>query len=183
VKTCKLCSAEADRPPSLVCRICYNTTKKAKYWEDRGGLVRQFNYTDLGNSTRVCCKCKEVKSLESGFHNYRKDGKVYKSYVCKPCNSLYNLKRIPGYIKRKALAGGWAPPRMSDDDLRAFVKNHNGICDFPRCPRESTHTDHCHESGQVRGRLCNTHNMGLGLFHDNTDELQDAIEYLSKWGK
>lgn len=40
------------------------------------------------------------------------------------------------------------------------------------------HPDHDHSSGFFRGVLCNNCNSGLGMFHDNPDLLQKAIDYL-----
>lgn len=38
--------------------------------------------------------------------------------------------------------------------------------------------DHCHETGQWRGRLCQRCNTALGLFNDDIEILKRAIEYL-----
>jgi hypothetical protein len=43
------------------------------------------------------------------------------------------------------------------------------------------HTDHCHETGVVRGILCGLCNKALGLLKDNTSTLSNAISYLNKF--
>ncbi len=39
--------------------------------------------------------------------------------------------------------------------------------------------DHNHITGEIRGLLCHNCNGGLGLFMDNVESLQNAINYLS----
>ena len=40
--------------------------------------------------------------------------------------------------------------------------------------------DHSHKTGKNRDVLCREHNRGISSFHDNTEELQDAITYLKR---
>lgn len=40
--------------------------------------------------------------------------------------------------------------------------------------------DHCHQSGKVRGLLCADCNRALGMFKDNIDSLEAAINYLKE---
>lgn len=46
--------------------------------------------------------------------------------------------------------------------------------------RERGHIDHCHNTGKVRGVLCDLCNKGLGHFKDNQQFLENAIMYLRK---
>jgi hypothetical protein len=41
------------------------------------------------------------------------------------------------------------------------------------------HIDHCHKTNAIRGILCGTCNVGLGMFKDDTVRLVNAIQYLT----
>lgn len=53
------------------------------------------------------------------------------------------------------------------------------ICCFSH---NKLHVDHNHETGKVRGMLCQKCNFGLGFFEDNIPYLERAIIYLEKNG-
>ena len=59
----------------------------------------------------------------------------------------------------------------------------NGVCAI--CAggpgsRKRFSVDHCHDSNEVRGLLCNSCNVALGLFKDDYERLLSAAEYLHK---
>jgi ribosomal protein L35 len=60
--------------------------------------------------------------------------------------------------------------------MRLRQKNRCAICDQKFIDTPST--DHNHETGAVRGLLCNLCNWGLGHFRDNPKFLASAINYL-----
>ena len=61
------------------------------------------------------------------------------------------------------------------DRLIAGQDSNCGICGNKV---EGLFVDHCHDTGYVRGMLCNTCNLGLGAFKDDLDLLASAASYL-----
>jgi len=43
--------------------------------------------------------------------------------------------------------------------------------------------DHDHKTGKVRGLLCKNCNKGIGLFYENINILEGAINYIKKYNK
>jgi hypothetical protein len=71
-------------------------------------------------------------------------------------------------------------------DYDDMFKAQDGKCAI--CGTSKPHTrsdvrhfsiDHDHDTGQVRGLLCDQCNRGLGLLHDDIERLKSAIQYLS----
>lgn len=74
---------------------------------------------------------------------------------------------------------------LTHEDFTELWDEQNGlcaICEFPMVnggnTRNSCHIDHCHDTGQVRGVLCHSCNMGLGKFYDNPELLNRAAKYI-----
>lgn len=74
---------------------------------------------------------------------------------------------------------------MSLDDVNKAT--NCGICGVSLVLKgygdSSVCVDHDHDTGKVRGFLCNNCNRGLGLFKDNPVNLEKAIKYLNDYGK
>jgi hypothetical protein len=66
-------------------------------------------------------------------------------------------------------------------DLFISQEGKCGICkEILEFRGKQTHIDHNHVTLEVRGLLCHSCNTGLGLFKDNEETMQNAIEYLQK---
>lgn len=63
-----------------------------------------------------------------------------------------------------------------------MLASQEGRCAI--CPRELTlvkaHTDHNHVTGRVRGLLCNSCNVALGLLDEDVERFIAAINYLKE---
>lgn len=55
------------------------------------------------------------------------------------------------------------------------------ICKAVLQGRQNIHADHCHKTLVQRGLLCRACNVGLGMFKDDPEQLQIAIDYLNHW--
>jgi len=66
-------------------------------------------------------------------------------------------------------------------DFKNMEKQQGYVCAIcKQKPKTTFHVDHCHSTGKVRGLLCSSCNMALGLLKDNKMFLSQAIDYLSK---
>lgn len=56
----------------------------------------------------------------------------------------------------------------------------NGLCKIclKPCDIKAFSVDHCHHSNKIRGLLCSSCNLGIGMFKDNVETLKSAIKYL-----
>lgn len=131
---------------------------------------------------KICAKCGYEKPLDD-FYKQKTSSDGHGSY-CKPCNKAevkaYN-DREP--VKRK---NNWTRGRVwSRYGIRLSVHDWDLLVaqKAEGCSICGSHTrlviDHCHELGIIRGILCHTCNVGLGMFHDDTSKLTNAIQYLS----
>jgi hypothetical protein len=63
------------------------------------------------------------------------------------------------------------------------LKNQKNLCDIcldPLVPGRTTHIDHNHKTGQVRGLLCSHCNFLIGNAKEDKFRLMQAINYLEK---
>lgn len=81
--------------------------------------------------------------------------------------------------ERRRRSGGILITSDQWNDLFVSQGRRCAICrsDSPRS-KKHWHTDHCHETGRVRGILCASCNRGLGAFRDEIVTMEHAIQYL-----
>lgn len=156
---------------------------------------------------KTCCRCK-VSKEESEFVIDRRtpDGKTG---ACKECRKNYqqiwyynNLDKVKAAFERDKpyRKEYYSRPKiklrhnlsrikrdfgLESDEYLKMVEDHQGNCAI--CGNKETSSrsenlsvDHCHTTGKVRGLLCSKCNRGLGLFLDDLNLLELAINYLKK---
>jgi hypothetical protein len=121
--------------------------------------VKKWTRNPIGE--RRCVICRETKPLED-FHKdkSRKEGR---SYRCKTCHAE------------------WA--RLVDDETYAAMLlicgNACTICGGVNQNGKALAVDHDHDTGEVRGLLCDGCNRGIGFMEDDPERLRRAAAYLS----
>jgi len=107
--------------------------------------------------------------------------------------------RNPGKVQAKRERRAENPRTVRDDNLRhlygithedyeRMLEEQGGGCAIcgsttsRRKGRGHLSIDHCHQTGKVRGVLCDPCNNGLGRFGDDPELLRGALEYLERVG-
>lgn len=110
-------------------------------------------------------------------NNHAKTYKANKDAIKKSATS-YAIKHpeINRRAQRKRKYG------LSHEDFLNLLEAQKFMCAIGGevISEETCHVDHNHDTGKVRGLLCLKHNIGLGHFNDNIDELKKAILYLRR---
>jgi len=139
---------------------------------------------------KKCSRCKTVKRLEDFPPDNRM--KLKKQSWCYDCHSGWR-KENKEYIRRKNkewkdknphYALNWARKRnygISPFDVERLFQNQGGMCNG--CLRNLFEVrkwvvDHDHQSGKVRGLLCDDCNIILGRARDEVTTLLRLASYL-----
>jgi hypothetical protein len=125
-------------------------------------------------------KCNEC-AIDQPINNFAKDRSKKDGFIniCKSCQKNKFLKKEYG---------------ITTDDYDLMLINQEGKCAICKTPEDecsvsyrtgkplSLAVDHCHETGRVRGLLCDLCNRGLGMLEHDISILESAIRYLKKAG-
>jgi Recombination endonuclease VII len=123
---------------------------------------------------KTCTKCKIEKPITSFYKGHS---------ACKECviarvsRWYYNGNQV--LVKRNNLRHKYG---MTLSDYDNLLRIQGGLCAICGRPdeRRCLHVDHDHDTGVIRGLLCEHCNAGLGRFKDNSVLLERAAEYIKK---
>ena len=75
---------------------------------------------------------------------------------------------------------------ISTEEYEQMVADRKGLCDccnekvIAKPPLDKLVVDHCHNTGKIRGLLCNKCNVGIGILGDTVENINRAISYLER---
>jgi hypothetical protein len=184
VNTC----GHPDRPHCGrgMCRSCYTVQWHKAHPE----LIRKLKYNDYRRMRKRLSKdadklkaFKEKGRLQSAA--WRENNKEkYLECARKLQNKLYH--NPDGKLKRKIRGYKLKQFGMTHEDYEAMLASQNGVCATCKKPEKVRQgyglkhlaIDHDHQTGRVRGLLCQNCNLMIGHSHDSIELLQAAIDYL-----
>ena len=153
---------------------------------------------------KICTKC-DIEKEESDFYPVKLNGEFVRyTAACKKCTNAITSARnkLPKgrNLNKEAVQRYRQKPKgkitsknaellrsygITLDEYLQMMVDRDGKCDIcgtdqANSVRKDLYVDHCHATLKVRGLLCQSCNMALGLFKDDTQRLLTAADYLKR---
>jgi hypothetical protein len=132
---------------------------------------------------KQCSKCKKEKEERHFYKRSNRPSGLTSS--CKECVNSYPKNRIKNYMRNYDLKKSY---NITVEDYDRMFQSQNGCCAI--CGKHKSELkmkiknnlciDHCHETGIIRGLLCDKCNRGIGLLEDSLKNIKSAVIYLEK---
>ena len=159
--------------------------------------MRKRIISDLpGSIVTICKKHGELtkeNSKKTKNNKYNREG-----FRCRKCVNIYtknvylkkNREKIRAKERLKASFADFKEKRKNRLLLKDFgitihqykeiLSKQNNVCKIcnKEDPIRNLAVDHCHQTGKIRGLLCQKCNTSLGNFQDSIEILEAAIRYL-----
>ncbi len=156
------------------CKVCHKTKSLASF--------RYYNRPNCQFYSGQCLSCLAAEKKAWVKANFDHDNARNKAYNREHAHIIRGNK-----IKIYWPGTDW---QQAMTNYKIMRDKQNGVCALCNRPEKRQHAvtgttwdlaiDHCHETGRVRGLLCNACNRGLGLLGDKIDTLEKVLAYLKK---
>lgn len=142
--------------------------------------------------TKICGSCNTTLPLSSFYPHKRM--KLGVQPWCKICSRKWHRDR-PEYIRKKnaewraknpTYSRDWQRKRNyglspADVDRIRDLQNGKCLCCNIDLAISKECVDHCHETGKVRGLLCNRCNVVIGMMNEDVNSINRMAAYISNW--
>lgn len=140
---------------------------------------------NLPDGMSYCTACKKLKPI--GEFNKDKKNVHGLKVKCRECSHDHYAKtqkeNNKTSMRKRNLNVKFS---LSSDEYEALSHSQGNVCAICGQPETKINqgsiaqlgVDHDHETGRIRGLLCQNCNLGLGHFKDSIQSLSNAIDYL-----
>lgn len=162
-----------DKDPEAVRRKQREANKR---WREKNPEKYKECYTKQN-------KLQYAKEKEAGFPKHKeyrqRNAAAIKARMkiwCADNREYLNAYKMRNYYKLKY--------GLTPEGKTAMLEAQGGVCACCGSPspnhKQGWVVDHCHDTGKVRGILCQPCNLALGKVKDSTNHLRALITYLEK---
>jgi len=127
------------------------------------------------DDVRSCTECKKITS-KAWYHDNIKEKQAYMR-----AHSKARYKKLKTQYKEEKRQRVYGITPEQYDQMLLEHQNKCAICGKTQELNKSLCIDHDHETGNVRGLLCQVCNKAIGLLGDSIQNLEQAILYLKKY--
>lgn len=184
IKVCRQCKKEFEhdwKSRNYICRPCNADVARAYREKKKAQRHEEFINTASGEF-RKCSEClTEMPLTEFSRSSYSNKGRAYLCKSCnqKSCKKRRDADRIEANIRKRLSFF-----KITREEYDALHERARGLCEICGTDKSADNRplgiDHCHESGKIRGILCNKCNWLIGASRENVDILNKAIGYLQE---
>ena len=178
------------------CRVCGVSKDESEF------CIHRKNSDGRNSKCKPCMNAYQKATTMARFlrdpERERQKRRVWRErYLAKHPDRVVHLSKKAAEYKARLKAQGWWQNNnlkrvygITLEDKKVILAASGGRCAICRIElpllSKSTHADHDHKTGNIRGVLCRDCNHGLGTFKDSTELLRAAIQYLetlpAQWG-
>lgn len=167
-----------------------------KYWaanKERLSAYNKARREEDPEDNRVRCRAWRAKNAQRHRDNQKRYREENREYVLQKKREWYMnnkerhrrrdedwKKRNPEKVWESTLRAAYG---LNLSDWQAMFEAQGGVCAICRRTCKANRrlsVDHCHDSGKVRGLLCQLCNSAIGKLYDSPALVQRALEYLIK---
>lgn len=150
--------------------------------------IKKEIWLELFGPTLECPKCKVVSETKDFYFNQTGP------WACKSCHSIWRkenrkdpevMRRHKEGMRRVHLNKVYGLSEIEYNKLLELQSGGCAICKQPCRVHERLSVDHDHNTGAVRGLLCQQCNSAIGFLKEDEDIIWNMLEYLKKhtWSK
>ena len=138
---------------------------------------------------RHCPDCANAYALSITKRQRAEDPETY---YARQKGYYTEYRKDPAFVAKRRNIGRWTHIKhkfgLGKEEWKALHAAQGGKCaicrqdipDHPQRTKPGCHTDHDHETGRVRGLLCQPCNQGVGVIDTNDGWLAAALSYLER---